>query len=363
MIEIPRGFLSEHSEQEKAREFLWSAISSGRLASTYIFAGPQGVGKLHFAIQLAQFLNCPNKRDGMPCGVCQSCKTTISLSHPDVIVIFPMPKSVWENSRDEAYGELVKNLYIRPKFEISSSILLGMINEVKQFISTPPIGRMKIIIVADAHTMSSESSNAFLKILEEPAPYAHIFLTTNSLETLLPTIRSRAQIVGFQRLSYEQLKPKLVGLFGVPHDSVEFIARWGDGSITRALSASSKEFRKMRIELDNLFIQMLEKKWGDVLEWFTNCPNKFDEATLLLDIIISFVRDVMVFSAGKPDLCVNSDLMMTIRRVSQELDFKKASELFLLLNEKRSELERNPQYKLFWGAVSAKFFRVFSECK
>ncbi|MFC1898409.1 DNA polymerase III subunit delta', partial [Candidatus Cloacimonadota bacterium] len=78
--------------QEKAISILTRAIENDKIANSYLFFGPDGVGKYTSALYFGMAINCHSKQKEMPCGICPSCKKFLSYTHPDSVYIFPSPK-------------------------------------------------------------------------------------------------------------------------------------------------------------------------------------------------------------------------------------------------------------------------------
>jgi len=352
-ISVPDGFLRGFSVQETARKFLWQAYAGGRIASAYLFVGPAGVGKFLAALEFVKFLKCPNKKDGSSCENCQSCRTINNWDNPDVFIIFPMPKSVWESeNRARAYEDFKKSPHLRPSFEKSSSILLSMIHDVQRFLSTPATGfGGKFVLVADAHKMNKEAANAFLKTLEEPPPDTHIILSTDRAEALLPTIRSRSQIVRFRRLSTEEVVRQLVDGYNFPPERADVVASISEGSIARALLTSSDEFQKVRNDALKLLSDAAKGDIISVWEWASAQKSRMDYTRPFLNSLISITRDVAVLSSSNGNI-LNKDfegeLVSIARRIGSPFD---AVDMLSNLLSLQSDLDRNPQYALFYNAV------------
>ena len=171
------------------------ALEENRLASTFLFVGPEGIGKRAFAVRLAQALLC-EKRDAKlldPCGHCPACAQVLAGTHPDLIQISrPAGKS------DIPVGILKgddRNRNIRWSNRCCSISALR-----------PFYGGRKVAIVDDADDLNPEGANCLLKTLEEPPPRSMLILISTSVDRQLPTIRSRAQIVRFK-----PLEPAFVG--------------------------------------------------------------------------------------------------------------------------------------------------------
>lgn len=145
----------------------------GRLSHAYIIGGVSGLGKLRFAYHIAQSLLCvaPTK-DHKPCGCCRGCHLFSVGNHPDLRLVTPDPESKAKEIKVEAIRDLLE------------------INALSAH-----SGGNKIIIIAPAEGMNRQAANSLLKTLEEPTANTFLFLVTSKQGRLLPTIRSRCQLL------------------------------------------------------------------------------------------------------------------------------------------------------------------------
>src|SRR5256885_174218 len=172
------------------------ALAKGRLASTFLFVGPPGIGKRTFALKLAQGLLCERVPEVRlePCGECSSCHQVASLNHPDVeTVVKPADKAFIPVEL------LIGDLEHRMPAGLCYSIALK-----------PSSGRRKVAIIDDADYLNKEGANCLLKTLEEPPPSSVLILIGTSEQRQLPTIRSRCQIVRFQSLAESDVAALLI---------------------------------------------------------------------------------------------------------------------------------------------------------
>ncbi|MDO4630222.1 MAG: AAA family ATPase [Planctomycetia bacterium] len=162
------------------------AIQNGRIASTFLFLGPAGIGKRMFAERLAMTLQCSrNAPDRMePCGMCLSCRQALEGEHPDILHV----------SKPEERAFIPIDLFIGPKEERRQ---VGLCAELAK---KPVYEKRKIAIIDDADFLNNEGANAMLKTLEEPPKNSIIILIGTSTARQLPTIRSRCQIIRFAPL-------------------------------------------------------------------------------------------------------------------------------------------------------------------
>jgi DNA polymerase-3 subunit delta' len=197
------------------------SLKAGRLASSYLFLGPAGVGKRTFALKLAKALLCINSTEEtlIPCGQCNSCRLMDAGTHPDVDVVgLPpgkreLPISLFLGSPERRHQEgLCHNIGLRPL-----------------------MGRRRVAIIDDADGLNTESANCLLKTLEEPPPGAVLILIGTNRSRQLPTILSRTQIVRFEPLTTETIAQLLVDQGVVPdqNEAVKLAAK-SNGSLQKA---------------------------------------------------------------------------------------------------------------------------------
>lgn len=167
---------------------LQALLSNGRLAHGWLLTGKSGIGKLEFALHLTRYLLCRQKDQHGPCGGCQECHLFAAGTHPDVKLLQPSSyEPVWPNEeidKKEAKSRQVKIEQVREAIEFAQG--------------TAQRGGAKIILLRPAEAMNNNTANALLKILEEPPPLTYLFLISEQPSLLLPTLRSRSQLLEFR---------------------------------------------------------------------------------------------------------------------------------------------------------------------
>jgi DNA polymerase-3 subunit delta' len=211
-------------------------LASGRLASTYLFVGPPGIGKRRFALEFAHALLCSESEDAAlaPCGRCESCQLFAAGNHPDLETVgLPADKSA-----------LPISLFVGDDEHRNQE---GLCHRIAR---SPYFGRRRIAIVDDADHFSIASANCLLKILEEPPPSALLILIGTSLARQLPTIRSRSQIVRFQPLDGDAVAQILLET-GLVADrrQAEQAADRSTGSVELARQLSDPDLSQFREQL------------------------------------------------------------------------------------------------------------------
>jgi DNA polymerase-3 subunit delta' len=212
------------------------ALEQGRLASTFLFVGPEGIGKRAFAVALAKSLLCERREEAQldACGMCPSCVQVEARTHPDIHFV----------RKPEGKSEIPVALFIGPR---ENRMREGFCYEI----SLKPFGGgRKIGIIEDCDFINEEGANALLKTLEEPPPRSVLILIGTSENKQLPTIRSRSQVVRFEPLSREIVERLLVEKQLVADaDEARRLAAQSEGSLSRALELADPELWRFRDEL------------------------------------------------------------------------------------------------------------------
>ncbi|HTU24387.1 MAG TPA: DNA polymerase III subunit delta' [Pirellulales bacterium] len=209
------------------------ALARGRLASTYLFVGPKGVGKHTFAMRLAQALLC-SERPAValdPCGACDSCQQVLARSHPDLLLVAkPADKSAIP------LALLVGDEQRRMREGLCHDIALRSFS-----------GGRKVAVIDDADDLNEEGANALLKTLEEPPPGSVLILVGTTADKQLPTIRSRSQIIRFAGLEPDVIARLLVEQeVAADETAARRLADQADGSLARAIELADDELAAFR---------------------------------------------------------------------------------------------------------------------
>ena len=194
---------------------LKNAINSGKLANTYLFCGPRGVGKTTCARIFAKTINCEHRGpNGEACGQCESCKT---------------------------FNEELRSYNVF-ELDAASNNSVDDIRNLTEQVRIPPMnGKYKVYIIDEVHMLSQAAFNAFLKTLEEPPKYAIFILATTEKHKIIPTILSRCQIYDFSRITDKDIIGHLQSVAqkeGVTTEpeALAVIAQKSDGGMRDALS-------------------------------------------------------------------------------------------------------------------------------
>lgn len=262
-------------------------LARGRLAHTFLFVGPPGIGKRSFAVRLAAALMCQRRPAAEldPCGQCASCLQIAAGTHPDLLTV--------SKPADKSFIPL--ELFIGPK---EKRMQQGLCHDISL---KPFMGGRRVAIIDDADHMNEEGANSLLKTLEEPPAKSVLILIGTSADRQLPTIRSRAQTVRFRPLPVEVVAAQLVAR-GVVDDAATAmrLAAYGGGSITHAAELADPDLWKFR---DVLFAQLAERSFDSVTfaktlaafvdEAGKEAPLRRARMRLVIGFAIEFYRELL----------------------------------------------------------------------
>jgi DNA polymerase-3 subunit delta' len=339
---LPSGFGEDKTmtfasilAQNSAISTLKRALKTGKTAHAYLFFGPPGVGKQMAAFEFSKALNCRDAlEDG--CDRCNDCRKITKAVHPDVFKV-----TLRENRKTipvESIRELERRLSVRPHE-----------------------GQAKVVIIDPADKMTESAANALLKTLEEPGPGRYLILITDRLSSLLPTVRSRCQLVRFNALPEEIIIEILTQSGRSPAEAMTAAALAG-GSMVRAFAYLDDEVvdRVLRIldfihaTVDKTPLQGLE-----IIEQFKQGRSKIrEEALAFLALAPTILSELLwILTHGKTD----SEERPLVRHFGDRLfelsnhltPAKIASLTFALHHAEQSMLNNNMNPQLAFEGVLA----------
>jgi DNA polymerase III subunit gamma/tau len=207
----PRTFADVVGQEHVVRT-LSNAVEQGKVHHANLFVGSRGTGKTSMAKILAACLNCVQGPTTTPCGVCESCVSIANATSMDVI-----------------------------EMDAASNNSVDDIRELREKVAYAPVsGRHKVYILDEAHMLSPQAWNAFLKTLEEPPPHTIFVLATTEANKVLPTVVDRCHRFDFGRPTVAQITKVLrrtadAESIAIPDEACALIARSATGSFRDAL--------------------------------------------------------------------------------------------------------------------------------
>ncbi len=264
-------------------------LQSKRWPQALIFVGPESVGKKKIALAFAQTLICELKSQ-KACGVCGSC--------------IRVAKQQSENLRilSTESGTATK------KANSKSLIKIEQVRDVLDFLSLSQKNQNRVIIIDDAELLNPQAANALLKTLEEPSDNVFFILITSELNSLMATIRSRAQIIRFKSLSefdLAQIHPK----------ADLWVYKSARGQIEKLKSMIQADQVTKRTDLFHFF----ESFWTQTD--FLNQPDWRDQykerskAALTLNFWLEIVRDLLVMKTGHEKSVIHHDQNQVLKKL------------------------------------------------
>lgn len=225
------------------KEKLIGSIQQGRIGHAQLFLGAEGSGNLAMALAYLQYLFCHNPQEKDACGVCPSCLKAEKLVHPDIHFSFPFfakNNKDFANNYVDTFREAVLNDPYLSAFSwfttLGSESKQGLINvmessEISRKLQLKSYeGGFKAALIWLPEYLNIQAANKLLKLLEEPPDHTVILLVTSKHEQLIPTLRSRTQLVKLPRLTNLEIKNGLIRKFEMEHELAENLAAISDGN-------------------------------------------------------------------------------------------------------------------------------------
>jgi DNA polymerase-3 subunit delta' len=336
-------YFSNLTVQSQIVERLTEGIKRKRLAHAYLFYGPEGSGKDAVALELAKAINCLHP-DTIPCNKCASCNKITLLNHPDIKYIFPTATSWSVEDIKERIRQKSKNPYAAIDLRGHTSIPIAMVRELKTEAKFAPYeAEKKVYIVSHAEKMTRESSNSFLKILEEPPSNLLIILTTSSLDLLLDTIRSRCQLVYFHPPDFNETL-SVVSRYHPITPKVEKIARIAQGNLAKVFNEVENEQDDLRKQMYTYLHSMLIP---DDLQMFRSIDEmaRIRDKNYLMNILVLLIlwfQDALhIQSFGQQTDIVHADFQAEIIQFADHYPLACFEDIISLLDQAAGQIRQN----------------------
>jgi DNA polymerase III subunit delta' len=366
--------------QQRVIKILKNIYSSNKISHSYIFYGKEGIGKDAVAIEFAKLINCENKINGTEaCDACPSCRQINTLNSSTFKFITALPSGKKETSEDdnpvntlkqEDYDTYIDEIkkktadnYYKINIPGANDIRISSIRQIrKEIYLTGLKGKKKIFLISNSDLMNTQSSNAFLKILEEPPGDSLIILTTSRLNSMLPTIIGRCQKIRFDPLKKEDLTKFLLDYKkDLNLNEAEIYADISDGSILKCKSITDSYFIELREEMINMLIALVTNKTITLCNIINKIVSEKDKEKIrqFLLLLTIWFRDVILVSGGETSNVINKD---RIERLTKFTKLYKTNNYKIInyIEDSYKELEQNLNIELLLLNL---MFKIKSEFK
>jgi len=312
--------------QDKAVQFLRQVVSKGSVPHAYLFTGIPGIGKTTAAMAFTRAINCLEPANGEGCGLCVSCRQVMGRNFPDFEFIEPEGQEI-------KIGQ-IRNLIRALHFKTVS-------------------GRYRVSIIQRAERMNDESSNAFLKTLEEPPPGNILVLNVTEPRDLLPTIVSRCQKVAFRPIPVPVLAEWLKEKKKLDDEKALVLAKISQGSLGNAIRMCDGDFIEKRQEYLFKLIHLPELSKEQALDMaleYTGKKKKRNSSKLsggetdlfvLLSIWRTWYRDLLLVKEKSPDdFLINFDFSNKLKKISKGYKIEHLIDGCQVLDQAQRDLQR-----------------------
>jgi DNA polymerase-3 subunit delta' len=309
-----------------AVELLAEQAAHGGLRHAYLFTGPSGVGRRTLALRLAQAVNCLQPPiPGQPCGTCSACTRLEKMQHPDLAMI-----------QSEQAGGTLK---------------VDQVRELQRSLSLSPYeAKYRVALLLRFEEAHASAANALLKTLEEPAPKVLLLLTADSVESLLPTIVSRCEVVRLRPLPLAEAVEGLQG-WDIPAAEAQLLAHLSGGrpGYARRLHEQPELLEQRQGWLNELSSLLSSSRLERFAYARTAAKAALDDKEALrscLQVWSSFWRDVVLLSSGAAAPLTNLDLAAQVEKLAAGLGLDKARLILDRTEQTLSLIDRSVNTRL-----------------
>lgn len=313
-------FFKEIVGQHAVKEQLIRGVKDSRVSHTIMFNGPEGSGKLSLAVAYSRYLNCLAPSDEDSCGTCRSCLMFNSLAHPDMHFIFPIVKAKSKHKEScSDYLEEWRSIFTtEPYFNIDmwldrldagnrQALIYSSESHalVKTLSKKSYEAKYKCVVIWLPERLQVTAANRLLKLIEEPPEATIIIFVSDNFNEVLPTIRSRTQLLQTTRLTESDIAIELVRRTSFSDEDAKEVARLANGNFRKALSLMEISDVKDRdfAAFQNLMRLSYGRKVLDVLSWaeeLSKLPR--EEIISFLTYCSSMLRESFILNLGDESL-------------------------------------------------------------
>lgn len=356
--------------QHALKESLTSTARAGRIPHAQLLLGPSGSGNLATALAYAQYILCKDKGPEDSCGQCSSCKKSQKFIHPDLHFSYPCVGSKvtsihfleqWRSAiTDNPYLEI--NQWLQ---SIGAENKQGNINKDECLEITKKLslkifeGSHKILLLWLPEYLAKEG-NRLLKLIEEPPENTVFLLVAQDQEKILPTIRSRCQLVKVPRLTDEEVMEGLRKKGLTDENHIGQTASLAGGDYNQALQLIDKQEN----DNANLLLDWLRKcytgKGVELFQW-TEAVAKIgrENQKHFLQYSLHFMREFLILKmTGGANVRLPKEELASAHRMLKVMNFEQVEQIVKLLDHCAYAVERNANPKILFLDISIKINKI-----
>lgn len=356
---------SDFHGNEQIVHRLRDMLARNRFPHAVILSGARGSGKYTLALMLAQALNClaPTQSDGLPdfCGQCANCRHIAQSA--DLETRLAEAVEARDDLRETDKKETRLFIQTHPDVLIippDPPQMMIKVDQVRRVVETihyrPSEARERVYIFTDSAFMK-EAANSLLKVLEEPPEFATIFLLSENIGELLPTIRSRAIAFSLETVAVEEVEHYLAKHRPEWKTSQRsLVARLCEGALGRARNFDLETYVSARADaltiLNSALLGGEHSQLFKITETYRAGAEGRGKTEQLVRTLYSLLRDLMLMQSGASGLVHNTDIQSQLIRMAESADFNQISQMSDRVAEVERGMRRNLLRSLSLDALS-----------
>lgn len=363
--------------QQPVKDFLIQSVEKNRLSHALLFQAPEGAGGLPMALAFAQYVVCTNKQARDACGHCGACKRAAQYIHPDIHFSYPVvPRKPGDKPISTDYAKEWREFLIKEPYGNTFDWLqfIGAENKqgnitaaecgdiIRKFNLKSYESEYKILLMWRPEFLEKEG-NRLLKLIEEPPPKTLFIFVAENIERILPTIRSRAQLVKMNSLSVPEVASALVSRAGQPEEKAQQVATLAEGSYSEALKLIgdvSEDFLAELREWLNVIIQRNPIGLQEWIEQMASPKRGRERQKQFLRYFLSLVEHALRWQyLGREHLPFPDDEQEFAAKLDKVADIHQLRRIVEELDKACYYIERNANARLLFHALSLRLQYIF----
>lgn len=312
------------NNQPVVSKLLKNSFDQNRLFHLYLFVGPRGSLKMDGAIYFASLVLCENNN---ACGECLECRLASTFQNPHMFVITPDGESIKKEQIEDLEHEF------------------GYKSE-----------HSRVFIIQGIEKATLTAANTLLKFLEELPDNCYGILISENISRVLPTIKSRSQIVTFSPISSEVVFKELLNK-GIEQEKASVVSKLTNNVSLGIRYCKDKDIDKI-IDLTKNFSECIENKQSLYLEYIKNGKKLLEldreKNKMFFDLLITIQNDKVNYLINRRNNIIFASLEYTNinQRKEVEMDIMEV----LLLH--RECLDSNANIDMQYSEVFIKIDRI-----